>query len=60
MSLFKHIGFAGLMASVAGPGEGPGPRTWRATNRLKGAPHYTSEKPLTKRQKRRARGRGKS
>lgn len=37
-----------------GPGEGAGPRKWGIrNNRLANAPHYTSEKPLTKRQRRR-------
>lgn len=51
-----------LGAAVASVGLGcfadpfAGPRLWTETNRLKGAPHFTSERPLTKRQRRRLRG----
>lgn len=42
------------LIALHGPGEGPEPRKWGIrNNRLANAPHYTSEKPLTKRQRRR-------
>lgn len=42
--------------ALHGPGEGPEPRKWGIrNNRLANAPHCTSEKPLTKRQRRRRR-----
>jgi hypothetical protein len=37
----------------------PSERLWTETNRNKGKPHFTSERPMTKRQKRRARRKAK-
>lgn len=69
-----HIAVLGLAAALAfGAGMPVAPlddggyptepnrkrRRWTETNRNKDRPHFTSERPMTKRQKRRARGKAK-